>query len=358
MLEIAAVTTVPLDLELREPFGIAGGGQERAANALVRITLRDGSYGLGEAAPFPAVTGETQALVLDGASRLEDLLVGGDARRLRFWSNELLNVFGSLPSLRCAVECALLDVICRRAGLSLWTYFGAAEPELDSDITIPTGDAAHARASAANAHARGFGTLKLKVGGVPLGADLERIAALVEVAPDLRIVLDANASLEASAALELLAGARALGARIALFEQPTAAGDWQGLRTVREVGKVPVAADESARTAQDVVGLASQRSADVINLKIMKSGVLESVAMAQVARAHGLGLMIGGMVESRLAMSVSACFAAGLGGFTFVDLDTPWFMTTSRVSGGYGERGSKLCVSEIQAGHGVAVEPG
>jgi L-alanine-DL-glutamate epimerase-like enolase superfamily enzyme len=125
---------------------------------------------------------------------------------------------------------------------------------------------------------------------------------------------------------------------------------------VRRLGELPVAADESARSSRDVARLAAERVVDVINLKIMKCGVAETLDMAMTARAHGLGLMIGGMVETRLAMTVSACLAAGLGGFAYVDLDTPWFMPEAPVRGGYRDAGPRLGLAHIEIGHGVAIE--
>jgi len=142
--------------------------------------------------------------------------------------------------------------------------------------------------------------------------------------------------------------------RVALFEQPTGKHDLDGLRQVRELGGTAVAADESAASAADVLALIAARAVDVINIKTMKCGIVEALDMIALARSGGLGLMIGGMVESQLAMSVSACLAAGNGGFGFVDLDTPWFMKNAPFEGGFEARGATLHVAHIDAGHGVA----
>jgi L-alanine-DL-glutamate epimerase-like enolase superfamily enzyme len=82
--------------------------------------------------------------------------------------------------------------------------------------------------------------------------------------------------------------------------------------------------------------------------------VAEALAIAASARAAGLGLMIGGMVEAKIAMSLSACLAAGLGGFAYVDLDTPLFLADDPFEGGYAQRGERLDLSPIEAGHGAA----
>lgn len=352
---IARTTAEPLDIALTEPFGIAGGAQPEAKNVLVRLELASGIVGLGEAAPFPVVSGETQHQTLAAVARMALVLEGRAAGRWRDVARLLSELEPAAPAARSAIEIALLDALCRHARISLWHFFGGAEPELETDITIPTGDEEHARASAKRARSAGFRTLKIKIGGVAHDEDVGRLRAILGAAPDARLVLDANASLsadEAVAVVEALGGERE---RVALFEQPTAAADLDGLRAVRERARVPVAADESARSARDVARLALHRSVDVVNLKLMKTGVAEALDMAATAAAHGLGLMIGGMVESTLAMTASACLAAGRGGFSFVDLDTPLFMREIPLEGGFAQEGPRLRLDGIEHGHGLGI---
>lgn len=355
MATIQQLTAEPLDIELSEPFGIAGGTQPRAANVLVTLELDDGTQGLGEAAPFPAVNGETQADALSALADAAGIVRGLDAARYRYVAAALREL--PAPSARCAVECALLDALCRRAGCSLWSWFGGVETGLTTDITIPTGSSEHARQRAGRAAARGFSTLKVKVGGVELADDAARLRAIVEAAPQARLLLDANASLSADQALALLDALGDTRKRVALFEQPTPAGDYAALRRVREIGGVPVAGDESARSAADVAELARERAADVVNIKIMKCGVVEALDMIATARGMGVGLMVGGMVESQLAMSVSASLAAGNGGFSFVDLDTLLFMRDVPLSGGAHWQGASIALDAGTRGHGVVRRP-
>lgn len=353
-MRIVSLEFRPFDVALREPFGIAGGAQLHAHNVLVELGLSNGVQGLGEAAPFPAVNGETQSDVLAATSDAQRALMGLDARRYRHVAHAAREVLGKVPSARAAVETALFDALCRSAGLSLWSFFGGDEPELETDITVPTGDAEHAHSSALRAAQAGFRTLKVKVGGAALALDVARLQAIHEAAPDAALILDANASLSAEAALELLAALGPLRRSVVLFEQPCAADDLAGLATVERDGAVPVAADESARSARDVARIAERKAASVVNIKIMKTGLVEAWDMIACARSHGLGLMVGGMVETELAMTTSACLAAGIGGFRFVDLDTPLFMAARPLAGGFAQHGPKLALSHIEAGHGVA----
>lgn len=350
---IVEVRAEPWTVALTEPFGIATGAQNEAANVLVRVVLEDGTVGLGEAAPFPAVNGETQADALSALGDAADAIRGKDATRFRYLSGAIREATASSPSARCAIESAALDALTRRGGLSLWRFFGGAEERLETDITIVTGDIEHARRSAALAAQRGFRTLKVKVGGAPLDIDVERLAAVVAAAPDARLVLDANGALSADQAIELVD--RVGAERIALFEQPTAESDFEGMHAVRRRTRVLVAADESARTVEDVTRLAMERAADVVNVKITKTGVAGACDIIAMARGFSLDLMIGGMVETPLAMSVSACLAAGQGGFRFVDLDTPLFMKDLPTEGGYRQEGPVLDVSHIERGHGVSI---
>lgn len=352
---IISVTARALDVAMLEPFGIAQGVQEVARNVLCTVTLADGTQGLGEAAPFPAVSGETQADALAGAQRAVSLLEGQDAGRWRHLSRQLGELLADVPSARCGLETAILDALLRQKGLSMWRFFGGAEPLLRTDITVVTGSIERARAAAAAAAAQGFDVLKVKVGGVDPEVDRERLVAIAAAAPQARLVLDANASLSPAQATLLIHTIGALRERVVLFEQPTPRAEPEALAEVHRRTGIPVAADESVRSAAEVAALARTGAAQVINVKITKSGLAEAIDMIAGARAAGLGLMIGGMVETPLAMATSACLAAGFGGFAFVDLDTPLFMRDLPTAGGWRYRGPEMRVDPALDGHGVTV---
>lgn len=346
----------PFDVELSEPFGIATGTQTVARNLLVEVGLEGGAFGIGEAAPFPAVNGETREDAERALVSGRERLLGLEALTWRAAARRAQDVLASSPSALCAFETALLDALTRSLGISLFAFFGGVKSELISDITLTTGDAEHSAAQAARAYERGFRVLKVKVGGVPLTRDLERLQRAAAVAPDAAFVLDANASLRAEEAIRLVRALGALRERVVLFEQPTPPDDVHALRAVRQAG-IKVAADESARTLADIEELIDEQACDVINVKIMKTGLVGALDMALGARAAGIELMIGGMVETRLAMTTSACLAGGLGCFSFVDLDTPLFLKKDPFQGGFEDAWPRLKLSAISAGHGVHALP-
>lgn len=352
MLTIRQLSFAALDVPLIQPFGIATGVQRIARNVLVQLTLSDGTLGLGEAAPFPAVNGETQAEVLARLPATAEAVSGLSAERYRNVTGLLREILRDTPSALAAVETALFDALCRRVGVSLCWFFGGAETGLVTDITIPTGDIEQAARDAKRAELAGFGTLKIKVGGVPHDLDVLRLRAVANAAPRAALLLDANASLSVDQAVALLESMGKLRDRVRLFEQPTPADDLGALRQVRERARVPVAADESARSSADVARIAKEAAADVVNVKITKTGLTEAWEMVLVARALGLGLMIGGMVETELCMTTSACLAAGIGEFRFVDLDTPLFLGPRPLRGGFTQLGPMIRLEPF-LGHGV-----
>jgi L-alanine-DL-glutamate epimerase-like enolase superfamily enzyme len=350
---IRSLSVEPLDIPLHTPFGISGGAQDLARNLLVTVELADGTRGYGEAAPFPAYNGETQASALAAIEAVRSGVAGADVREWRQVAALLRDRIDEAGSARCAIETAVLDALTRRAAMPLYAFFGGAGSSLDTDMTITTGSVEDAGSAALAILDRGITTIKVKIGGGELAHDLARLVAIHAVAPESPLILDGNGAMSADTALELVGALHMQQIQPTLLEQPVPADDWDGLAQLTRWGGVPVAADETAASAANTLRIVAERAANVVNIKLMKRGVVEALDIAAICRAAGLRLMIGGNVESMLAMTMSAHFAAGLGGFEFVDLDTPMFMAENPFDGGFAQRGARLDLRHIQAGHGV-----
>jgi L-alanine-DL-glutamate epimerase-like enolase superfamily enzyme len=355
---VTSIDAAALDMPLIEPFAIAKGAPAVAANVLVKVTLADGTVGLGEAAPFTAVSGETQKGTVAAIDSVRASFVGQDARRYRALALRLGEALGAEPSARCALETAILDALTRHARLPLWAFFGGRGTELETDMTITAGDARHAAAAAVACLGRGIQTLKIKVGAAAPTLDAERVAAVHRAVPGAKLLADANGGYTPEQAAQFVDELVARQVPLELFEQPVEREQWLAfaeLRRSRPAMPVAICADESARSAADVLHLIREGAVDAVNIKPMKSGVVESLAIWDVATAAGLDLMIGGMLESVLAMSFSVHFAAGLGGFKYVDLDTPMFIAEHPFTGGFEQDGARLSVARVEAGHGVTL---
>ena len=351
---IVELHVATLDVPLFSPFGIAGGAQAVAENLLVTVVLADGTRGYGEAAPLPAFNGETQARAREAIDAARSALIGEDAGRQDRIAAVANEATKGLGSARCAIETAALDAATKREGVALVDFYGGAARALETDITLPLGTVEEARDGAGRAHSLGFSTLKIKIGSGDLDLDAARVFAAMRESPSARLLLDGNGGMGSKDAIAFAAAIEARGIRIALFEQPTPGDDLDALAAVAEAIHAPVAADESAKSAADVALIARSTRVRAINVKLMKCGLEEARSIALAARTQGLELMIGGMIETRLAMGTSACFAAGLGGFAHVDLDTPLFLEVDPFEGGYEANGPALDLRGVMRGHGLS----
>ena len=349
---IRKVTVESLNIPLLEPFTIATGGISEARNVLITITLDDGSIGCGECAPFSPSTGETQETALDAAQGCAKLIEGQDAARWRTLSKLIHSVYFSQATACAGIEMALLDALTRSYGIPLYTFFGGASTSVETDISIPMVTPEHGYELAKNIVARGITSIKIKVGG-DLRNDVARVQAIREAAPGLGLTLDANQGYTASEALLCLEALDDHDIRPLLMEQPVHKDDYEGLRYVTQHTTVPVAADESVSTAAQAAHLISMGAVNVVNIKLMKAGFVEPLDIAAVCRATHTGLMIGAMIESRLAISAAAHFVAGLGGFRYVDLDTPMLLAEDPFVGGYVQHGGVYDLSGVERGLGV-----
>lgn len=325
---ITAIRVRPVQIPLHTSFAISQGALNSADCVFIAAEDAEGRVGIGEAAPFPVLTFDTQAVAQAVAVELADALVG------RTPSQALAQLTGPLwaeasrsVSARAGLELALWDLRARAFGIPLAELWGTAgRDHAQTDITLPLCDRSEVPGFWARFAAHGFPYVKVKVGG-DTEADLGRIAALLEQAPGTRISLDGNQGLDEAGALRLLAALARIGVTPLFFEQPLPRDDWAGMARFTQRSPIPVCADELVQTAADAIRVVRDRAAHMVNLKFMKSGVGESLHIAQIARAAGLGVMIGGMVESEIAMTASLHAYCGTGLIDYCDLDTPFFFS-------------------------------
>jgi L-alanine-DL-glutamate epimerase-like enolase superfamily enzyme len=292
-------------LELAETFVIARESQDTVD--LVEVEVRhDGLSGFGEAAPIDRY-GES----VDSASRWLDEaapVLGDDP-----WA--LDEIHARLPAgeqaARAAVDAALHDLCAKQAGVPLFRLLGLtpAGPPTSWTIWLGSPDDMARRAEAV---AGRFRRLKLKLGGRD-GLDVDRVRAVRGVT-DVPLQVDVNEYWSLEEALDALPRLSELG--VEYCEQPLPAGDPGGAE-LRAASPVPIYVDEDCHTLRDVAACAGR--AHGINVKLAKSGgVREAVRMAHAARALGLGVMLGCMVESGLGIAPGAHIASL---FDHVDLD-------------------------------------
>ncbi|MBM4126504.1 MAG: dipeptide epimerase [Nitrospira sp.] len=336
------VTFWPIDIPLTDPFVVATGARAVAENVFVRVTLRSGICGFGEAAPFPEVGAEDRPSCLDTLARLVPLLVGQSIQHYRQIAKQLAEQAPGQPAARCGLEIALLDTYCHAAGIPMWQLWGgAAVRARETDITIPIATADDTLTLARHWYQQGFRLFKMKV-GKDVDADIRRVEAVHHALPHVAFIGDGNQGFSRQECLAFADGVRRFGGRLLLLEQPVERDDLESLAHIRRTTGIPVAADESVRSLADARTVVEQQAADYINIKIMKTGVIEALDIASFALKAGLKLMIGGMIESRIAMGCSFSLVLGMNGFDVLDLDTPLLLATDPVQGGYRYDGPML----------------
>src|SRR5262249_38468530 len=250
---IISASARPVDIVLTEPFAIAGGAPSKAEVVFVRIELADGTIGYGEAAPFEAVSGENQASTLRALSSVLASLQGPDSRQWRLLSRSLTQQLGRASAALCGVEQAIIDALARHLRLPLVDFFGGSAGSLRTDITITAGDVPHAVDAVNRAMAAGFCTVKVKVGATHWAEDVERLRAIHQTAPALRLIADANEGYSYVQARAFLRRLASEGVPLHLFEQPTAADRPEELRALQEECGIPVCADEAVRSPTDAL---------------------------------------------------------------------------------------------------------
>lgn len=338
--------------KLKLPFRTAKGQHDLLENVLFSLELSNGVRGFGEAAVATHITGESIPTTLGNLKLAGRALKGRSASDFQKISEEYREKWTKNRCALAALEMALLDAWTREQGLPLWKFFGNKSRTLRTDMTVVLGDVVEAEQAAREIWARGIRSFKVKIGGNFM-QDLKRVAAVAKLGKRCPIYLDANQGFTAAQTLKFLKELALLKIKPALVEQPVPKEDWEGLKKVTRESRVLVCADESVSSLADAKRLIKEKAAGAINIKLMKTGVLEAFEIAKLAQKNQIRLMVGGMMETPLATTASAHLATGLGGFDFIDLDAPFFMTQKVTRGSYVSRAGIYDLHPVKAGIGV-----
>ena len=342
-----------LDAELFTPFTIASGSHKSMTNALFTLEAAGGVKGYGEAAIATHITGETREKTMHSLAKAGELLTGLDASDYLGALCRLERLLEGNRAALAAAEMAVLDLATRLQGVSLWKFFGGRMPAVKTDVTVVIGGADTAYEFTKKMRARGFRIFKIKT-GVDMDEDYRRLEAVRRAAPGCAVYLDANCAYSAKEAEKFVKELMRRGITPEVVEQPVKKDDFDGLAYLSRRLPMPVCADESAYSLDDVFELIRRNAVTAVNIKLTKLGFLRAREVWALARAKGIKLMMGEMVESELASCAAAQFAAGLGGFDFIDLDTPFFIKGSGLRApSFLSRDGVYSLDRVKAGIGV-----
>ncbi|MGL6280431.1 MAG: dipeptide epimerase [Gaiella sp.] len=296
-----------VELRLAETFVIARETQDVAEVVQVEI-VHAGAVGRGEAAPIARYDESAQSAL--SFVQEHGALVGDDPFALEEIGKRLAAVPGE-QAAKAALDAALHDLQGKLLGVPVWRLLGLPRTGPPTSFTVWLGDPDDMARRAERLTDR-FRRLKLKLGGGD-GLDVERVRAVRGVT-DHPLMVDVNEWWSLDEALDAIPQLEALG--VAYVEQPLRADDPGGAE-LRRRSPLPVYVDENCHTLADVAACAE--IAHGVNIKLAKSGgIREAMRIAHAARALGLGVMLGCMVESGLGIA-AGCVVAPL--CDHVDLD-------------------------------------
>ncbi|MBA3318596.1 MAG: dipeptide epimerase [Gemmatimonadales bacterium] len=300
--------TEVLQLHTRHPFIIARGGRSDYRTVWVRLTDGDGHEGWGEAAPSKFY-GESAETILAALVVYADLLPA-DPFDIEETEARWAQLMRRNPAARAALSSALHDLVGKRLGIPVYRLWGldpAKAPRSTFTIGLDTPEKVRAKVL----EAQEYPILKIK-----LGTDQdEAILRTIRDATDKEIRVDANCAWTVKHTIQMLPVLKEFG--VTMLEQPLPPEALDGLAEVTRRSEIPVIADESCETAADIPPLVGK--VDGINIKLAKCGSLrEAIRMIAIARAHGLLVMVGCMIESSIAITAAAHFTPLV---DIVDLD-------------------------------------
>lgn len=303
-----------LDLRTKNSFAIARAASVPVRRAVwIRVRDEDGHEGWGEApvtTPYYGETADTAMAVLPTLADAAREAAEGDPFALEAIESAVGSVIGTNKAAKVGVSAALHDLVGKRLGVPVWKLWGLKPSAAVSSFTIAIDelDAMRERVR----EAADYPILKIKVG---TGRDQEILSMIRDEAPEKTIRVDANTGWTAKQAIAALPMLEDYG--IELIEQPLPPEDLEGHARLSRVSRIPIVADESCKTSADVPRLAG--AFDVINIKLAKCGSLrEGVRMVHCARAAGMGVMLGCMIESSLGISAGIQLSPLV---DYVDLD-------------------------------------
>jgi L-alanine-DL-glutamate epimerase-like enolase superfamily enzyme len=308
--KISAVEVYRKDLPLETPFEHFASGPVRALEEVyVRLRTDEGPSGVGEArGNSHYLTGDTpERVVTEIVRHLGPRLVGRDPREWHALLAELDGQVIGAHGARSALDMALHDLVGQLYGVPVFELLGGAVREtLASNQSIFYGPPDAAARQASGYVAGGFRHLKVRAGLRPFQRDVDRIRAVRDaIGPDVSLAIDLNMAWSAREAVTHLRRLEAFD--LAYVEQPVHFRDLAGLRHVTRHTDLPIMADESVQSLDDVLVLARDRVVDLLHLKLIKLGGITGLwRAAAIAETAGLELMIGQTNEGGLATAAAA----------------------------------------------------
>ena len=308
--------TIPM-----EPFVIATETSYYAQNLFIRIHTDEFITGMGECSAFPMLVGETQSTCFEVAQDLANIIKDKDPLAIEERMGEMNDYIAFNTTVKSAFDIALHDIAAKAKGLPLYRLLGGHLKTIQTDLTIGIAEPGKMASTATEFIRNGVKTIKVKL-GKNAKEDIRRIKLIREaIGPDYKIRIDANQGWSFHDAVYALQHIAAYD--VEYCEQPMRRFNDPLLPQLRKESPIKIMADESVFDHYDAIRLIEAGACDYINIKLAKSGgILEAIKIADAAAARNTPCMLGGMLESRLALTAKVHLAMSHDNIVFYDLDT------------------------------------
>lgn len=334
---------------LKTPFKTALRTVNEIEDVIVMIETDTGHIGYGEAPATAVITGDIHGSIIEAIRTvIKPKLIGLDISDLNHVTRTIQNCIMKNYSAKAAVEIAVYDLFAQLYKAPLYKMLGGGVPKLTTDLTISVDYIDKMVADSLDAVDRGFETLKVKV-GKDIGVDIERVKAIYAAVEGRALIrLDANQGWTAKEAVYALHKLEDAGVRLELVEQPVKALDIDGLKYVTDRVHTPVMADETTFSPREVIDLIKMRAADIINIKLMKTGgISNAIKIADICSFYDMQCMIGCMLETSVSVAAAVHLAVAKSDvITKVDLDGPSLCAFDPVVGSVNFNGADISIND------------
>lgn len=325
-----------ISVPLKKPFKTALRTVNSIEDIIVKIETDTGNVGYGEAPPTGVITGDTTKSIIGAIeNHIKKHLIGMYIENIEEIMLRIDKSIMGNTSAKAAVDIAIYDLFGQLYNAPVYKLLGGYRKELITDITISVNDPEEMARDSIEAVKLGYKTLKIKV-GKDSSLDIKRIKAIREaVGYEVDLRIDANQGWNPKEAIHILRRMEDEDLNIELVEQPVPAYDLEGLKLVTDNISIPVLADESVFSPRDAMKIIQMRAADLINIKLMKTGgIHNALKICSIAEIYGVECMIGAMLEAKISVTAAAHLAAAKSVITKIDLDGPLLCSEDPVCGG------------------------
>jgi o-succinylbenzoate synthase len=325
-----------ISVPLVTPFKTALRTVESVNDVIVEVHTDTGNIGYGEAAPTGVITGDTTGAIVGAIEdHIKKALIGLDIEDIETVTNKLNSCVVKNYSAKAAVDIAVYDLFGQLHNAPVYKLLGGHRKELTTDITISVNEPEEMARDSIKAVKLGYKTLKIKV-GKDAKKDILRMKAIRDaVGYDVDLRIDANQGWSPKEAVKALRKMEDAGLNIEFVEQPVIAHDLEGFKHVTDNVDIPTLADESVFGPYDALKILQTRAADIINIKLMKTGGIRNARrITSIAEVYGVECMIGCMLEAKVSVTAAVHLAAAKSIITKIDLDGPILCSEDPVHGG------------------------